>query len=513
MDAATTCRFLFTNVVWPKNCLFIPVGGLRVFLLQNLRFKVFLVMTAIFDDALAMNTIEVFAPGQREEMRCRVGDIVQHMNQFCRSYSAVSVPGESAWMFHVILVLIQVVGFDGDKQRAKTNGFPGCAVQTERHAAEAQATSFLNAALSTFIQEKRVVFVNAALDYEDYDPHGRITRFFDRRIPPSNLPPIPVVGENPEASVLIEILNELRWPAEVHRMNTPLPSAATSDEACDAEVVVPPPSNTAAPTQTEGPLSDGFTPAVRAFSGRTALQKFHAVCVPNRDIPNPGDLPEKSVHIPQLESLALMGRNSGAKSEKYSGGKNVVDNVGSSLREIRSPDTPGWPHKALDTEWKPATSVAEFIRKRLRPAAFFLQKTILGDEGIAGAPQNISPEEVDEIRCSVSMLLTAVLSLVWCRLRVLAALEEGASVSFQDTIVPAQATRAFELAMTFSYFCPPTRFDEVLALKLMRSLITGFLVTGRAMVIANGKARDFPEYDSIGNLAETAPDFEFPTMD
>ncbi|KAJ7675159.1 hypothetical protein B0H17DRAFT_1207891 [Mycena rosella] len=51
MDAIASCRFLASNVVWPADKFFIPHGGLLRFLHNNLRFKVFLVMSALFTDA------------------------------------------------------------------------------------------------------------------------------------------------------------------------------------------------------------------------------------------------------------------------------------------------------------------------------------------------------------------------------------------------------------------------------------------------------------------------------
>ncbi|KAJ6527226.1 hypothetical protein DFH09DRAFT_1328193 [Mycena vulgaris] len=218
MDAATTRHFLFTNVTWPSEHFFVPPGGLELFLHENLRYKVFLVMTAFSPDVYTTYTIKVFAPGQREEARHRVKDIVEHMffaahirqNKFCRSYGAIPMPGESAWMFHVILVLIHAIGFEGEDALAKTEEVPGRAIPTECSVAIAQATFFMNAALSTYLSNMRLG-VPAALDYGDFDPHGRILRFFVHRVHPLHIPPIPTMDENFDESVLAKVINEWRW--------------------------------------------------------------------------------------------------------------------------------------------------------------------------------------------------------------------------------------------------------------------------------------------------------------
>ncbi|KAJ7893773.1 hypothetical protein B0H13DRAFT_2339589 [Mycena leptocephala] len=59
MDASATQRFLDTN--------------------SNLRFKVFLVMMAVFPDAYATDTVRSLTTPQRDELRYRVRDIVRHM--------------------------------------------------------------------------------------------------------------------------------------------------------------------------------------------------------------------------------------------------------------------------------------------------------------------------------------------------------------------------------------------------------------------------------------------------
>lgn len=85
MDVSATRRFLSTNVAWPHDQkFFIPDGGLRRFLESNLRFKVFLVMMAVFTDAYATETVRSLTSPQLAEIRLRVKDIVRHMVCVCR---------------------------------------------------------------------------------------------------------------------------------------------------------------------------------------------------------------------------------------------------------------------------------------------------------------------------------------------------------------------------------------------------------------------------------------------
>ncbi|KAJ6534917.1 hypothetical protein B0H19DRAFT_1271592 [Mycena capillaripes] len=126
MDATALCRFVETNVDWPvSNRFVIPMGGLLSFLQTNLRFKVFLVAMPVFVDAYAADTVKSLTTPHRDQLRRRVRDIVRHMffaaqirqNEFRIEYTPPAVPAEAAWMFHVILVLLVVVGFEGEDNR------------------------------------------------------------------------------------------------------------------------------------------------------------------------------------------------------------------------------------------------------------------------------------------------------------------------------------------------------------------------------------------------------------
>ncbi|KAJ7618093.1 hypothetical protein B0H17DRAFT_1220014 [Mycena rosella] len=155
MDAIASRRFLASNVVWPADKFFIPHGGLLRFLHDNLRFKVFLVMSALFTDAY------FFAAQIRQ-------------NEFCVAYCTIPVPPQSAWTFHVILAMLRVVGFEGDGEVVAAGECPVGGHPTEGKVAYAQADFFLGAALATCARDEQCD-IPVTFDYADYDTDGLVT--------------------------------------------------------------------------------------------------------------------------------------------------------------------------------------------------------------------------------------------------------------------------------------------------------------------------------------------------
>ncbi|KAJ7823671.1 hypothetical protein B0H13DRAFT_2375938 [Mycena leptocephala] len=196
MDASATQRFLDTNVQWPSNRFFIPDGGLPAFLQSNLRFKVFLVMMAVFPDAYATDTARSLTTPQRDELRYCVRDIVRHMffaaqirqNEFHISYKPPVIPSEAAWMFHIIQVLLVVVGFVGEDKPVVNIG-EGPEETTDGRVAHAQAGFLLSAALSTFLARKKSGD-EAHLDFPEYDANHWISANFAYRGRPTDFCPI-----------------------------------------------------------------------------------------------------------------------------------------------------------------------------------------------------------------------------------------------------------------------------------------------------------------------------------
>ncbi|KAJ7616871.1 hypothetical protein B0H17DRAFT_1220175 [Mycena rosella] len=187
MDTIASHRFLASNVVWPADKFFIPHGGLLRFLHDNLRFKVFLVMSALFTNAYVSTAVPTLTTSQRQEIRYRMRDIVRHMffaaqirqNEFRVAYCTIPVPPQSAWTFHVILAMLRVVGFEGDGD-------------------------VVAAALAMCARDEQCD-IPVTFDYADYDTDGLVTQFFYRRRRPTQLHPIPVFDPSEEDYALADL--------------------------------------------------------------------------------------------------------------------------------------------------------------------------------------------------------------------------------------------------------------------------------------------------------------------
>ncbi|KAJ7435092.1 hypothetical protein B0H11DRAFT_1937906 [Mycena galericulata] len=173
MDTTAVCRFMASNVVWPLDKFFIPAGGLAGFLRENLRFKIFLIMTSIFTDPFAGVTVSSLMQLEMNQVRARMRDVVSHVffaaqirqNEFRVAYSPIGVPAQAAWMFHMILTLLHVVGFEGDDITVVTNEVTE-ARMTEGQLAHEQVSSLLGGALATYVEETKLG-IPAILDYKE----------------------------------------------------------------------------------------------------------------------------------------------------------------------------------------------------------------------------------------------------------------------------------------------------------------------------------------------------------
>lgn len=81
-------------------------------------------------------------------------------DEFRVTYEPAPIPSEAAWMFHVLLTLLAVVGFEGDDTPSGAAEVPAWDAPTEGHV-HAQAVFFLSGALQLYIdslgQEDAVV--------------------------------------------------------------------------------------------------------------------------------------------------------------------------------------------------------------------------------------------------------------------------------------------------------------------------------------------------------------------
>ncbi|KAJ6624484.1 hypothetical protein B0H10DRAFT_1943093 [Mycena sp. CBHHK59/15] len=171
MDAASLRRFHSSTVSWPSDPFFIPSGGLARFLREMLRFQV------------SWCHLDILSRGDMFNVRVCMQILVEHVyfaaqvhqNELRGLFSRYNTP-TAAWMFHVLLVLIKVVGFDGD------NGPPECGC-TPIQVAAAKIEFLLQQCADTFMMHRstdRTTF----LDYEEYDPHRTVEGYFSgRRLP------------------------------------------------------------------------------------------------------------------------------------------------------------------------------------------------------------------------------------------------------------------------------------------------------------------------------------------
>ncbi|KAJ7127214.1 hypothetical protein C8R44DRAFT_733840 [Mycena epipterygia] len=186
MDASAMHQFITTNVAWPTDeKFFIPDGELLRFLQTNLRFKVFLVMIAVFKDAYASRTVPLLTTAEVVEVRLCMKDIVCHMNEFCVAYEPPRIPAESAWMFHVLLVLLHAIGFEGNSVMVAVGDLSVNKAPLEGRMTHTQVLFFLGGALQTYfdrVKEGKAVM----LDYPEYDKNGWVSKNFAYRSCPSD---------------------------------------------------------------------------------------------------------------------------------------------------------------------------------------------------------------------------------------------------------------------------------------------------------------------------------------
>lgn len=144
------------------------------------------------------------------------------------------MPAQSAWMFHIILTLLDVVGFEGDDVVVLTGDGPTS--PKEGRVARTQTAFFLGAALSTYVKETRMG-IPAILDYQDYDPSEYITRHFARHCQPIDLPRLTVLEHPEDAYELSEMLNNWhkRKDEEIRTTRMPSTSEAVAEAAIAAE--------------------------------------------------------------------------------------------------------------------------------------------------------------------------------------------------------------------------------------------------------------------------------------
>ncbi|KAJ7073543.1 hypothetical protein B0H15DRAFT_806665 [Mycena belliarum] len=553
MDAQASRRLIATNVQWPLDRFFIPPGGLAQFLHENLRFKVFVLMTCLFCDGSATETVGSLDREQRAEIRARVRDLFFaaqiRQNEFRVALTAVVVPGEASWMFHIMLVIFHVIGFDGDDSvLGAADGLAGPEA-TELKVANAQATFLLGAALTTYLQDLKDGRP-AVLDYPDYDHSGMVSRQFSARMLPASfdlIPQEPMLGPNfdmlerlaawrfgtlglvtektarvsgddtedavfSEASLVHEIPRASCPPGRVteERPFTPTPPGLPKKplprrtrRRLPSSIVV----------DNGAPISVAFPPALmirRGGDGHFVVHKQDEV----DGFSSSGSMPE--LRNVSETSDSCVARDNARQFVVFptlmsSGSFIDVGVLADILRALLLA-----PEQLRDRHWMPDTTVAVFLRKRVRPVVYFLQVLVHGRPTERRASADLSPSEEQNVRMVILNMLGTVRLLgrarfiateqIRCRgLPLVDVAEVG-----RDFGIPAQSTRMFAIIFDLLERFPPQDDADRQAYSLMGPILANLHDLARREAIRSGEPTEFPEYDVRGDITVDGTAFQFP---
>ncbi|KAJ7703770.1 hypothetical protein B0H16DRAFT_1482846 [Mycena metata] len=190
----------------------VPTGGLSGFLHDNLRFKVFLVSIAVFDDHWATCARDTLRAQELHEIRVCVRIIIDHVyyaarlrqNELRSSFSRHNTPTQATWMFYIISVLLRIVGFDRDDDP----NIHGISIFT---LASAQVNFFIKECAETvsiFCHSKDPVF----LDYEDYDLRRTVETIFPSRRAPHQYKKLYWTDAQRVVEVTLMVLSRVHGP-------------------------------------------------------------------------------------------------------------------------------------------------------------------------------------------------------------------------------------------------------------------------------------------------------------
>ncbi|KAJ7066863.1 hypothetical protein B0H15DRAFT_807551 [Mycena belliarum] len=555
MDAQASRRLIATNVQWPLDRFFIPPGGLAQFLHENLRFKVFVLMTCLFCDGSATETVGSLDREQRAEIRARVRDLFFaaqiRQNEFRVALTAVVVPGEASWMFHIMLVIFHVIGFDGDDSvLGAADGLAGPEA-TELKVANAQATFLLGAALTTYLQDLKDGRP-AVLDYPDYDHSGMVSRQFSARMLPASfdlIPQEPMLGPNfdmlerlaawrfgtlglvtektarvsgddaedavfSEASLVHEIPRASCPPGRVteDRPFTPTPPGLPKKplprrtrRRLPSSIVV----------DNGAPISVAFPPALmirRGGDGHFVVHKQDEV----DGFSSSGSMPELR-NVSETSDYCVARDNARQfvvfPTLMSSGSFIDVGVLADILRALLLA-----PEQLRDRHWMPDTTVAVFLRKRVRPVVYFLQVLVHGRPTERRASADLSPSEEQNVRMVILNMLGTVRLLgrarfiateqIRCRgLPLVDVAEVG-----RDFGIPAQSTRMFAIIFDLLERFPPQDDADRQAYSLMGPILANLQDLARREAIRSGEPTEFPEYDVRGDITVDGTAFQFPAI-
>ncbi|KAJ7448447.1 hypothetical protein B0H11DRAFT_1929113 [Mycena galericulata] len=533
MDATATRRFLASNVTWPLDKFFIPAGGLLEFLHLNLRFKVFLIMSCLFTDVFAGITVPSLTQEQMMDLRHRMRDIVSHVsrlmgmekffaaqirqNEFRASYKGTRVPAQAAWMFHMILTLLHIVGFEGDDVTVVSNE-PSEVRRAEGEIARAQTSFLLGAALATFVEETKSG-IPSVLEYPDYDKDEHVSKHFARHCHPTHLSRIPVREHRVDAYELSEILSGWHQAADIASGEMNFPRTVEAEiSVAQAEAM--------GITALVGRSSE--EPRERSVSRASNNRRCRIQRGRNIYTPSPERRPNRdrvSASRTMLDDV-LGGRISGKflvpvpedMVMRADGGGSSV-----SLSLVRIPIFSGkiW---YLNDGIVLAAMIPVLLlkgRRRVRrnwpqKHALFILEACSWSPGDKTRPPSIPQDEELAIRDWLSALHGSLAIAGVFRSRALVRLADipqekrlGSDDVYRYSLF-GQATHIFEIFREISYRFPPITRSEDAARRRAWFHMEEMELVCRSIADVTGGERDFPEYDAGGYYRGFRDSFEFP---
>ncbi|KAJ6465666.1 hypothetical protein C8R47DRAFT_1079269, partial [Mycena vitilis] len=197
MDVCALGRFHRSVTRLPLDSYALPPGGLRHFLREDLRSKIFLISLGVFEDRWATRTVASLTPDAAFNLRVCLRIVVEHMyyaarlrqNELRGCYSRFNMPTEASWMFYLLGALLLAVGFEGD-DGVKERGIGPLEM------AFSEAVFLLRCSSETFLLHT-AMNTPRPFDYEEYDPHRTLDDFFPHRRSPSTFARIPLQDPSP----------------------------------------------------------------------------------------------------------------------------------------------------------------------------------------------------------------------------------------------------------------------------------------------------------------------------
>ncbi|KAJ7622784.1 hypothetical protein DFH06DRAFT_1143116 [Mycena polygramma] len=388
MDVCALGRFHRSVTRLPLDSYALPPGGLRHFLREDLRSKIFLISLGVFEDRWATRTVASLTPDAAFNLRVCLRIVVEHMyyaarlrqNKLRGCYSRFNMPTEASWMFYLLGALLLAVGFEGD-DGVKERGIGPLEM------AFSEAVFLLRCSSETFLLHT-AMNTPRPFDYEEYDPHRTLDDFFPHRRSPSTFARIPLqdpspvtfnIQERPEfwsdAGRIVEstllALSRVSTDIEVEISTTgeALSVSKKSVEAIVSAMVHPSPRSADLAEKSKG-IRSYVAPGVG--TGSAAVQVGSSVTI----------LPSAFLSAMIYKPLALT-RTSYGVVEIY-----VIVNE--------------YCHQAIRYHSNKTSSIMERV---IRPSVYLLKQKLRGDASDWVSAKDLHPDELYLVRNSVRSMI------------------------------------------------------------------------------------------------------------